>query len=81
MFGSEDDGVRIANDFYVEAAIHHARLRGTAECTPFGSWFPCDIEYDVSGSQVRQLVHRTTKEVMFTFCPVRAARSYRDVYM
>ena len=79
LFGSADDGVRIAHDFYNDAACH-ARLRGTAECTPFGDWFPCDIEYSAHG-KVDRLVHRTTKEVMYTYSPVKAARSYRDIYM
>ena len=80
LFGSADDGVRIADGFYNDASICHARLRGTAECTPFGDWFPCDIEYSAH-ERVERLVHRTTKEVMYTYCPVRAAMSYRDMYM
>ena len=66
LFGSDDDGVRIADDFYNDAAIRHAKFRGTGDCTPFGDWFPCDIEYGVHLNSVRRLVHKTTKEVVYT---------------
>ena len=66
LFGSEDDGERIADDFYSDAAFRHAELRGTSECIPFGDWFPCDIEYGNGHNTVRRLVHRTTKEVVYT---------------
>ena len=44
LFGRDDDGVRIADDFYVDAAWRHTLWRSTGECTPFGDWFPCDIK-------------------------------------
>ena len=68
LFGSEDDGVRIAHDFYEDAAFRHARFCGTAECIPFADWFPCDIEYKqgICRDEVLRVVHRTTKEVVYT---------------
>lgn len=65
LFGSDDDGVRIADDFYVDAAWRHTLWRSTGECTPFGDWFPCDIEYGDWHNTVRRLVHRTTREVVY----------------
>ena len=65
LLGSDDDGVRCPDTFYHDASVH-ARLRGTRDCTPFRTWFPCVCDVELQWPGVRRVVDRATKEVVWS---------------